>query len=145
MPVLKFKKLHDTAVIPKRANPGDAGLDLTAAYVYLDQATKVYHCGTHLAVEIPDGYVGLIFPRSSVYKKDIILSNCVGVIDSGYRGEIAFKYKPINTEANLVDGYNTGDRVGQLVIMPCLQWDAKEVDELTDTKRGEGGFGSSGS
>jgi len=140
MSVLKFKKLHSDAVIPKRANPGDAGLDLVAISAQ-EESNDTITYKTGLAVVIPDGYVGLIFPRSSIYKTSLILSNCVGVIDSGYRGEIQFKFRCLHTVPDL---YVRGDRVGQLVVVPCLQWEAQEVDELSETERGEGGFGSSG-
>lgn len=90
---VKFKKLSPDAVIPKKAHPTDAGLDLTAtSRVFDEKGSLVY--GTGLAAEIPSGYVGLVFPRSSIANKDLLLSNSVGVIDSGYRGEIMVKFKP---------------------------------------------------
>jgi len=93
-----------------------------------------------LAVEIPFGYVGLIFPRSSIYKYDLALTNCVGVIDSGYRGEIMFKFR--KTDDFFSNHYNIGDRVGQLIIMSYPTIQPIEVEELSATVRGEGGFGS---
>ena len=105
--------------------------------------------GTGLAFEIPLGFVGYIFPRSSNAKKDLILSNSVGVIDSGYRGEVMFKFKPsdyfaINRDNVYEDGpiYSIGDRVGQLIIMPIPKIEFIEVDELSRTDRGIEGFGS---
>lgn len=90
---VKIKKLCPEAVIPAKAHPTDAGFDLTAtSRVFAADGTATY--GTGLAVEIPEGYLGLLFPRSSVYKKDQALSDCVGVLDSGYRGEVMFKFKP---------------------------------------------------
>ena len=137
---VKVKKLHKDAVIPTYARLGDAGLDLTAISVEMDEnCNHVYHTG--LAIEIPQGYVGLIFPRSSISKTDMCLRNSVGVIDSGYRGEITFKFK------RFVDGvklYNEGDRVGQLIIIPYPNITLVESDELSETERGQGGYGSSG-
>lgn len=90
---VKIKKLCESAVIPSYAKPGDAGMDLTATSRIFDKYGNVEY-GTGIAMEIPEGYVGLLFPRSSICKKDLSLSNAVGVIDSGYRGEIKFKFKP---------------------------------------------------
>jgi dUTP pyrophosphatase len=136
---VKIKKLHPEAVIPSYAKPGDAGMDLTAIDVSTPGGKHItYHTG--LAVEIPQGYVGLLFPRSSVYKTGQTLSNCVGVIDSGYRGEIMLKYtlSPYGLE------YQIGERVGQLIIMPYPHVEFVEENELTQTERGEGGYGSTG-
>lgn len=154
---LKFKKLdivtidkdgnpitlESKAVLPTKAHSTDAGYDLTATRVTqeLDEARKlilVYH--TDLAVEIPFGYVGLIFMRSSVSKTSLTLANAVGVIDSGYRGELILKYK-VTTDA-LPRVYELGEKVGQLVLVPCYMADTEFVPELSSTDRGEGGFGS---
>ena len=135
---IKMKKLHPDAVIPRYAKAGDAGLDLTAVEIIADGSLLTYKTG--LAVEIPNGYVGLLFPRSSVYKTGQTLTNCVGVIDSGYRGEIMmkFSFSPQGLE------YEVGDRVGQLLIMPYPKVEFVEVDELSETSRGSGGYGSTG-
>lgn len=90
---IKFKKLTPNAVIPTKAHPTDAGFDLVATSRVFDEYGCVAY-GTGIAIEIPKGYVGFIFPRSSNAKKDILMSNSVGVIDSGYRGEITAKFKP---------------------------------------------------
>ena len=90
---VKIKKLCESAVIPTYAKLGDAGMDLVATSRIFDKYGNVEY-GTGLAMEIPEGYVGLIFPRSSISKQDLSLANAVGVIDSGYRGEIKFKFKP---------------------------------------------------
>lgn len=90
---IRFKKLSPNAVTPSRAHSSDAGFDLTATSLVFDREGNATY-GFGIAVEIPDGYVGLVFPRSSISKKDLILSNSVGVIDSGYRGEIMAKFKP---------------------------------------------------
>lgn len=132
---IKFKKLHECAVAPKQSYPGDAGFDLTAISAEMSPNGQAkYHTG--IAVEIPDGYVGLVFPRSSIYKTETMLTNSVGVIDSGYRGEIC----AIFTGAN----YRIGDRIGQLVIMPIPKIEFEEAEELSPSTRGGGGFGSSG-
>lgn len=137
---VNVKKLHPNAVIGSYAKPGDAGIDLTATSKSYDQYKNVVY-GTGLAFEIPEGYVGLVFPRSSICKQDLILSNCVGVIDSGYRGEVMLKFKPTENFARL---YEVGDRIGQIIIMPYPQITLNEVEELSETERGEGGYGSTG-
>jgi|TARA_R110002012_G_scaffold295268_1_gene491720 dUTP pyrophosphatase len=135
---VKIKKLHKDAVIPKYAKDGDAGMDLTAVEVASDGGTITYKTG--IAVEIPRWHVGLLFPRSSVYKTGQRLTNCVGVIDSGYRGEIMMKFtlSPYQRE------YDIGDRVGQLIIMPYPKIEFEEVEELSETARGNTGYGSTG-
>ena len=135
------KKLHKDAVVPKYAKPGDAGLDLTATSIISNTTFEVTY-GTGLALEIPTDHVGLIFPRSSVRNYELILSNCVGVIDSGYRGEIQFTFNKTNGLDSLK--YKVGDRIGQLVILPYPQVTLIEETELSETERGEKGFGSSG-
>ena len=100
---VKIKKLHPDAVIPAYAKAGDAGMDLTAVSVTCDVFGNICY-GTGLAFEIPEGYVGLVFPRSSNHKKGVILTNCVGVIDSGYRGEVSFKFRPLFEIAGSIAG-----------------------------------------
>ena len=136
---VKIKKLHEDAIIPKYAKDGDAGMDLTAVDVSADEGTITYKTG--LAVEIPRWHVGLLFPRSSVYKTGQSLTNCVGVIDSGYRGEIMMKF----TLSRFQREYDIGDRVGQLIIMPYPMIEFVEAEELTETDRGDGSYGSTGS
>jgi dUTP pyrophosphatase len=97
--------------------------------------------GTGLAFEIPQGYVGLVFPRSSNAKKDLWLTNSVGVIDSGYRGEVMFKYRPVSYKER---EYAVGERVGQLIIMPYPHIEFEEVNTLSESERSTGGYGSSG-
>ena len=139
---VKIKKLHVDAVIPAYSKPGDAGMDLTAVTATQDQYGNVVY-GTGLAVEIPVGYVGLIFPRSSNSKTDLYLTNHVGVVDSGYRGEIMFKFRPVNGLLN-AKVFQVGERVGQLIILPYPTIMFEETDELSDSERGDGGFGSTG-
>lgn len=137
---VRFKKLHSNAVTPTYAHDTDAGMDLTAVSKVYDEFGNVVY-GTGIAVEIPKGYVGLMFPRSSIARKDLFLTNSVGVIDSGYRGEIMFKFGRRG-----VPGweYDVGDRIGQLIIMPYPQIELEEADELSDSDRGNGGYGSTG-
>lgn len=140
--VVTVKRLHPDATMPAYAHPGDAGLNLTATSVGVDE----YGCrtyGTGLAFAIPDGHVGLLFPRSSIFKKDLAMANAVGVIDAKYRGEVMLKMRPIK-RASGREEYAVGDRVGQLVIVPIPRVELVEVGELAETARGEGGFGSTG-
>ncbi len=139
---VNIKLLSKDAVVPKYAHPGeDAGLDLTATSITYQHNCWVY--GTSLAIEIPKGHVGLLFPRSSNRKTDAYLTNSVGVIDSGYRGEIMFSYK--NRDSRIDEQpYKVGDRIGQIIILPYPQIEFNVVDELSDSNRGEGGHGSSG-
>lgn len=139
---VRIKKLHPNATIPKYSKPGDAGMDISCVDVkYTDQYIE-YNTG--LAFEIPEGYVGLLFPRSSLSNKDLALSNSVGVIDSSFRGEITFRFKRLG-DTFIRKIYEIGDRVGQLIVMPYPKVELVLSDELTETERGTGGYGSSGS
>lgn len=141
---IKFKKLHENAVMPSKAHPTDAGFDLVATSKSVDGYGNIVY-GTGLAVEIPEGYVGLLFPRSSICKISLALTNSVGVIDSCFRGEITFKFKPTLssfTKANT--SYEVGDRLGQMIILPYPTVTFIESDTLSETDRGEGGYGSTG-
>ncbi len=135
------KKLDENAVIPTYSKVGDAGMDLTITRE-IENTTFSVSYGFGIAMEIPFGYVGLIFPRSSVRNQDLILSNCVGVIDSGYRGELQATFKKTNGLDSVK--YNVGDRGAQIVILPYPQIEMFEKSELSQTDRGEGGFGSTG-
>ena len=137
---VKVMKLDAGAKIPKYAKPGDAGMDLYAVSQKFDNHGN-YVFGTGLAIEIPQGYVGLIFPRSSISKTAHSLRNAVGVIDSGYRGELIFKFD-INTINSPV--YEIGDRIGQIIILPYPKIEFEEAWELSKTERGKGGYGSTG-
>lgn len=138
---LKYKKLHEKAITPSYANDTDAGLDLYASSIDAKQYRKFVY-GTGIAIEIPEGHVGLLFPRSSVHKYSIRLSNCVGVIDSGYRGEIKFVFDSM-PELNM-HRYKVGDRIGQLIVIPFPKLELNEVAKLSESDRGDKGFGSSG-
>ena len=149
---LKIKKLSPDAVIPAAATDGAAGLDLCAC---LGSPVRLYsilgnngHADmretipTGIAVEIPDGYVGFVFARSGLAIRDgVALSNGVGVIDSDYRGEI--KVGLLN-QSNKIREIAPGDRIAQLVVVPVCRVTPVIVDELSDTARGAGGFGSTG-
>lgn len=141
--LIKIKKLNDSSVLPTRGTTNSAGMDLTAiSKEVVDNGKHGYvNYGTGLAFAIPEGHVGLLFPRSSISKTGLILSNSVGVIDSDYRGEVTMRFKHIKD----TDDYNIGDRIGQLVIIPYPQVTFEEVSELDETVRGACGYGSTGS
>jgi dUTP pyrophosphatase len=142
--MVKIKKLHQNAVIPKYSKPGDAGMDLTITSIISESKIDVTY-GFGIAMEIPKGFVGLVFPRSSVRKYDLSLTNCVGVIDSGYRGEIQATFKKTNwLKGDNSDKYEIGDRGAQIMILAYPEIDFVESDTLSETDRGDGGFGSTG-
>ena len=145
---IKIKRLSEDAVIPSYAHDTDAGLDFTAISYEYKEDIDCHVFGTGLALEIPEGYVGLCFPRSSNRKTDLYLTNSVGVIDAGYRGEIMASFKNRDFEpdviAQLKKGYEVGDRVFQMIIIPRPYITFVEVDELSATERGKGGHGSTG-
>lgn len=141
---VKLKKLNPNAVIPAYAKPGDAGLDLVATSYDYDEKHDNYIYGTGIAVEIPEGYVGLIFPRSSNRKTNAYMTNHVGVIDSGYRGEIMVTFKDRDHNTNINRPYDIGDRIAQFMIIPYPQVKFVESDTLSETERGEGGHGHTG-
>ena len=171
MKTLKVKtKIIDVNInTPKLsyAKEGDAGIDLTATSKWYDEHGNVCF-GTNRAFEIPKGYVGLLFPRSSNAGKQIILSNSVGVIDSGYRGEVMLKFKStvrvlsfgsllnimyylfgkvpkkINVKNYYGKSYEIGDKVGQIIILPYPKIEFEESEELSETERNTGGYGSTG-
>ena len=158
---VKIKKLNEDAVTPTYSQYGDAGMDLTAISKSFDEFGNVVF-GTGLAFEIPEGFLGLIFPRSSNAKQDLLLSNSVGVIDSGYRGEVMLKFKPSvmffnehstgDENQNFIESnyedkirfYEKGDRIGQIIILPYPQIEFEEAEKLSETVRGNGGYGSTG-
>lgn len=173
---VNIKKLHPDAVTPSYAHSTDCGLDLTAVSKNFDEYGNVVY-GFGLAFEIPEGYAGFIFPRSSNHKSGLLLTNCVGIVDAGYRGEVTAKFASramLARPRKLVDkikvffetkqslkkelyysvnishhfdprvNYNIGDRVAQMVILPYPKVEFVEVDELSDTERGTGGYGSTG-
>ncbi len=151
--IVKYKKLSEDAIEPRRAHATDAGFDLVAVRREFDTDGNLVY-GTGLAFEIPEGYAGLVFPRSSISRKGLSLTNAVGVIDSGYRGEVTAKFKPaaafgpqLSPElagARPGETYDCGERIVQLIILPYPQIEFVESEELSETDRGAGGYGSTG-
>lgn len=143
MDVLRFQRLDPRAILPRRAHPGDAGLDLHALEAAELQPGERATVRTGIAVSIPDGYAGLVLPRSGLAARHgIALVNAPGLIDSGYRGEIQVLL--LNTDRSRSCVLEAGDRIAQLMISPVELPEPEFVDELDDTPRGQGGFGSSG-
>ena len=138
---VKIKKLNENAVIPTYAKDGDAGMDLIATSITSDTPEEITY-GLGIALEIPEGFVGLVFPRSSIRKTGLQLSNSVGVIDSGYRGELQATFKKTNGLDSVA--YKVGDRIAQIIIIPYPEIVFIESEELSETERGSGGFGSTG-
>lgn len=140
---LPFRRLSEAAVLPTRAHPGDAGLDLTASEAATLAPGERVALGTGLAVAVPPGHAGLIVPRSGrALREGLTVANAPGLIDSGYRGEL--KVILVNLGAEPVE-ITPGERIAQLVVTPVAGLDPREVDELPpDDGRGRGGFGSSG-
>lgn len=148
---VRIKKLVSEAKIPTYAHDTDMGMDIycTSREYDKDLDRYIYHTG--LAFEVPEGYGMLIFPRSSNTKKEVYLANSVGILDSGYRGELMFIYKDRTHRLTMpryasspVFPYEVGDRIGQIVIIPYPKINFIESDSLEKTDRGEGGFGSTG-
>lgn len=153
MDVIKVKKIVPEATIPQKAHQSDAGFDLVA----LDDGTIDADCGfiqyrTGISIEPPNGYHTEIFPRSSISKYDLILANSIGLVDESYRGEILVRFKYIHAfhadgislDDHPIRKYKKGDKIAQLVLRKTEDMNILEVNELSDTKRGTGGFGSSG-
>jgi len=140
--IIRFKKLHPDAFTPTYSREGDAAVDFVAIDYKWDNHTKTWNYSTGIALEIPKGYVGLIYPRSSLSLYDLMLTNHVGVIDSNYRGEIVFRFKQLVSDIPKV--YEKSNRIGQLIIQPIPEMSFVEVEELTPSNRGAAGFGSSG-
>lgn len=135
---VKIKRLTETAVIPSYAKEGDAGMDLIVDSIKSQNIYQICY-GFGIAIEIPKGFVGLVFPRSSIYKHGLSLTNSVGVIDSGYRGEISAFFSKHDQNKT----YKIKERACQLIIIPYPHIEFVE-GELSQTDRGQGGFGSTG-
>lgn len=162
--MVKVKKLVRSAKMPIKAHYNDACFDMWA--VNKKETSQYIEYGTGIALKIPDGWVGLIFPRSSVTKEDLMLKNSVGVIDAGYRGEVCFRFTKIvndtwekyeistnNTVEHMINivvperelqMYEIGDKIGQIMFIKVSEINLQLVDELDDSTRGDGGFGSTG-
>lgn len=154
---IKIKKLNENSIIPRYSKAGDAGMDLTAiSKDYDENGNTVY--GTGLSFEIPKGFVGLLFPRSSNANTDLRLTNSVGVIDSGFRGEVKVKFRNdsfanmsillkndfVNNQLIFKNEYKIGDRIGQIIILPYPEIEFEEVEDLSESERGDNGYGSTG-
>jgi dUTP pyrophosphatase len=151
---VRIKKISPLAQIPTYAKDGDAGMDVIATSIISDTPTQITY-GLGIALEIPKGFVGLVFPRSSIRKTGLQLSNSVGVIDSGYRGELQATFNKLFGGEGMYDEmkvnqmqpndyYKIGDRVAQIMIIPFPPIEFEQVTQLSETERGDGGFGSTG-
>lgn len=139
---IKIKKLEPDAIIPTKGSDAAAGVDLYAPRALAIHPGSNGVINTGLAIEIPDGYFGAIFARSGMAtRKGLRPANCVGVIDSDYRGEIIVV---LHNDTDIIRPVQEGDRIAQLIILPYEKIEFSEVEELTDTHRGDGGFGSTG-
>jgi dUTP pyrophosphatase len=140
---LRYRRLTPAARAPGRAHDGDAGYDLHAAEAATLAPGERASVGTGIAVAIPDGYAGLVLPRSGLAARHgIALVNAPGLIDSGYRGEL--RVLLLNTDRSEAFDVSEGDRVAQLLLVRAETPELEEAEELDETARGEGGFGSSG-
>jgi dUTP pyrophosphatase len=140
---LAVSKLAPEALLPTRAHPGDAGLDLYACEAAHIGPGERWSVGTGVAVQIPDGHAGLVLPRSGMAREHgISLVNSPGLIDSGYRGEV--RVLLLNTDPAETFRVEPGDRIAQLLLTSITLADPVETAELTESARGAGGFGSSG-
>lgn len=140
---LKFKQLTSAGKLPTRAHDIDSGMDLYASHIIRQNDDELWF-GTAIAVEIPVGFSGLIFPRSSISEVPLVLANSVGVIDPGYRGELQIRFNRIDWKEKQSDDYFIGDRVAQMIIVQVPNFIPVWADELEDSERGADGWGSSG-
>jgi dUTP pyrophosphatase len=140
---LRVSRLKDGATLPTRAHEGDAGLDLYACEPAHIGPGERWGVGTGIAVEVPEGHAGLVLPRSGLAREHgIALVNSPGLIDAGYRGEV--RVLLLNTDPAETFRVEPGDRIAQLVIAPVALAEPVEAEDLSESARGEGGFGSSG-
>lgn len=143
MDEIRYRCLHPDAQEPIRANDGDAGFDLHAVEPARLGPGQRVSIGTGISIAVPDGMAGLVLPRSGLaLKHGIALVNSPGLIDSGYRGEV--RVLLLNTDPETAFAIEAGDRIAQLLLVPFASPRFRQVDELDETERGEGGFGSSG-
>lgn len=139
---INIKKLEPEAIIPTKGSDAAAGVDLYAPRALVIHPGSNGVINTGLAIEIPDGYFGAIFARSGMStRKGLRPANCVGVIDSDYRGEIIVV---LHNDTDIIRPVQEGDRIAQLVILPYEKIEFSEVEKLTNTERADGGFGSTG-
>lgn len=146
---LKIRKLREDAIVPQYATDGSACFDLFACFDTDDYSARIYRkkpkvISTGLAFEIPEGHVMLVFSRSGHgFKFSTRLGNCVGVIDSDYRGEVMVNLTRDDSDLDMLQ-IRQGDRIAQAMVIPFPRVEFEEVEDLTSTERGEGGFGSTG-
>lgn len=139
---IQIKRLRDTAVIPTRGSEKAAGYDLYATANYDIAPHSTVKVGTGISIALPDNSFGAIFARSGLAtKKGLRPANCVGVCDSDYRGEYIV---PLHNDTDEMMSIEAGERIAQLIVMPFIPVEFEEVDELDETERGVGGFGSTG-
>ena len=139
---VKIKFLNDDVRAPEYAHEGDGAMDLVATS--MNQYPNYIEYGTGICLGIPVGYVGLIFPRSSLSNYDLTMCNSVGIIDSTYSGEVKFRFKQTKLNDQKQKHYKPGDKIGQLMIVPYPAVEFEEVESLQASARGAGGFGSTG-
>ena len=142
--LVKVKKVDKGAVLPTKAHATDAGFDLYCTSKEVNFNNRQIICHTGLAFEIPEGHVGLLFPRSSISSKPLMMSNSVGVVDSGYRGEVTAEFTATEMRGLYEDGYLIGDKIAQMIIIPYPEIEFEWADSLSETDRGTGGHGSTG-
>lgn len=138
---MKVKLVSEYAQLPTRGSEDAAGLDLYCPFHIKVPADSQKKIPLGVAVEIPKGHMGLLVPRSSMSKTPLRCANSVGIIDEDYRGEISIVYENVSCKDYTIA---RGDRIAQLIIVPIKLVDVVEVDELTATERGSGGYGSTG-
>jgi dUTP pyrophosphatase len=141
MEQMKVKLVNEYAQLPTRGSEDAAGLDLYCPFYIKVPADSQKKIPLGVAVEIPKGHMGLLVPRSSISKTPLRCANSVGIIDADYRGELSIAYENISCNDYTIF---RGDRIAQLIIVPVAMVDVLEVDELTATERGAGGYGSTG-
>jgi len=140
---VNIKVIREGAIKPSYAKEGDAGLDLTVMDIEDRNEYIEYKFG--IAIEIPRHFFGLMIPRSSITKMNLMMKNSVGIIDSGYRGELVLRCKKVKFEDGTQDRlYQVGEKAAQLLILPCPEIELEFVADLSDSERGVGGFGHTG-
>jgi len=141
--IIRFKKLSPyDAVAPVQATPGSSAYDLVATSAHFDKRTQIITIGFGLALELPENYSCLLLARSSISKRGLVLANGVGLIDSDYRGELMAKFHAVTDDFY---SYQVSHTCAQLLFLPIPKIQLMEVEHLSDTERGSGGFGSTGS
>ena len=142
--ILKIKCHYPDMPVPARAHPTDTGIDLTLMKAE-KKRDNIFFFDTGVSIESPEGYYAELYPRSSIYKLDFIMTNSVGIIDSGYRGIICLPMRYVGQRDGLQEAEKLiGQRIGQLILRKLEPFNVKIVEDLSESKREEKGFGSSG-